>query len=130
MLYLAVMGDDGNQRAGIFVRNSGTEEKTGVKSRALAELNRRYRECRAAVAQKNEAILGLLDGYKNGLSTAAAFEAVLGLGPEDFDESFNAYVEEMFEGPLMALRPALDDEGGHDLQASAPPGSLKSAAEA
>ncbi len=77
-----------------------------------------------------EAILGLLDGYKNGLSTAAAFEAVLGVDPENFDESFNAYVEEIFEVPLMALRPVLDDEGGHDLRAAAPPGSLKSATEA
>jgi len=30
MLYLAVDAPDGTQRAGIFVRNSGTEEKTGV----------------------------------------------------------------------------------------------------
>ncbi|MEM8884928.1 MAG: hypothetical protein AAGD14_12725 [Planctomycetota bacterium] len=33
MLYLAVDGEDGRQRAGIFVRNSGTEEKTGVNVR-------------------------------------------------------------------------------------------------
>jgi len=77
-----------------------------------------------------EAILGLLDGYKNGLSTTAAFESVLGLDPEDFDELFNAYLEEVFEVPLMALRPALDDEGDDDLRAAAPPGSLKSAVEA
>jgi phosphomannomutase len=35
MLYLAVDGDDGLQRAGIFVRNSGTEEKTGVNVRGM-----------------------------------------------------------------------------------------------
>ncbi|MHC4938423.1 MAG: hypothetical protein ACYTHK_05595 [Planctomycetota bacterium] len=35
MLYLAVDGDDGMQRAGIFVRNSGTEEKTGVNVRGM-----------------------------------------------------------------------------------------------
>ncbi len=77
-----------------------------------------------------EAILGLLDGYKNGLSTSAAFAAVLGLDPASFDESFNAYVEEIFEVPLMALRPALDDEGSNDLRAAVPPGSLKSVTEA
>jgi hypothetical protein len=37
MLYLAVRGDDGGQRAGIFVRNSGTEEKTGVNVRGPVE---------------------------------------------------------------------------------------------
>jgi len=35
MLYLAVDGDDGTQRAGIFVRNSGTEDKTGVNVRGM-----------------------------------------------------------------------------------------------
>jgi len=37
MLYLAVSGDDGRQRAGIFVRNSGTEEKTGINVRGSLE---------------------------------------------------------------------------------------------
>jgi phosphomannomutase len=37
MLYLAVLGGDGTQRAGIFVRNSGTEEKTGVNVRGTLE---------------------------------------------------------------------------------------------
>lgn len=37
MLYLEVRGADGKQRAGIFVRNSGTEEKTGVNVRGIAE---------------------------------------------------------------------------------------------
>jgi phosphomannomutase len=37
MLYLAVRGTDGRQRAGIFVRNSGTEEKTGVNVRGTLE---------------------------------------------------------------------------------------------
>jgi phosphoglucosamine mutase len=37
MLYLAVKGADGRQRAGIFVRNSGTEEKTGVNVRGTLE---------------------------------------------------------------------------------------------
>ena len=37
MLYLAVKGADGRQRAGIFVRNSGTEEKTGINVRGTLE---------------------------------------------------------------------------------------------
>ncbi len=37
MLYLAVLHADGTQRAGIFVRNSGTEEKTGVNVRGPLE---------------------------------------------------------------------------------------------
>ena len=37
MLYLAVDAEDGTQRAGIFVRNSGTEEKTGVNVRGSME---------------------------------------------------------------------------------------------
>jgi hypothetical protein len=37
MLYLAVRDADGSQRAGIFVRNSGTEEKTGVNVRGTLE---------------------------------------------------------------------------------------------
>ena len=37
MLYLAVLEEGGRQRAGIFVRNSGTEEKTGVNVRGSLE---------------------------------------------------------------------------------------------
>lgn len=37
MLYLAVNDAAGRQRAGIFVRNSGTEEKTGVNVRGARE---------------------------------------------------------------------------------------------
>jgi phosphomannomutase len=37
MLYLAIPGEDGRQRGGVFVRNSGTEEKTGVNVRGPAE---------------------------------------------------------------------------------------------
>jgi phosphomannomutase len=37
MLYLAIDGEDGTQRGGVFVRNSGTEEKTGVNVRGPAE---------------------------------------------------------------------------------------------
>ena len=37
MLYLAVLDEEGGQQAGVFVRNSGTEEKTGVNVRGKAE---------------------------------------------------------------------------------------------
>jgi len=37
MMYIAVLDPGGGQRAGIFVRNSGTEEKTGVNVRGSLE---------------------------------------------------------------------------------------------
>ncbi|MEE8106970.1 MAG: hypothetical protein V3T86_15655, partial [Planctomycetota bacterium] len=37
MLYLAVLDADGGQRAGVFARNSGTEEKTGINVRGRIE---------------------------------------------------------------------------------------------
>ena len=77
-----------------------------------------------------ESILELLDAYKNGLSTREAFEGVLGIDPEAFDDAFSAYIDETFAIPLAALRPAIDEEGGRDLRGSAPPGYLESAANA
>ncbi|MGH7162822.1 MAG: hypothetical protein ACREID_05000, partial [Planctomycetota bacterium] len=50
MLYLAVRDAAGRQRAGIFVRNSGTEDKTGVNVRGT-------REDAAALAAMGEAAL-------------------------------------------------------------------------
>ncbi len=55
-----------------------------------------------------DAILGLLEAYKNGSSTEEAFEQVLDMDPESFDDAFNGYMEETFAGPLAALRPALE----------------------
>ncbi|MHC4953396.1 MAG: hypothetical protein ACYTGZ_05855 [Planctomycetota bacterium] len=75
MLYLAVNGDDGTQRAGIFVRNSGTEEKTGVNVRgsmedkqalsdigesALLYLSARMKDHTHAMARAERAILEAL----------------------------------------------------------------------
>ena len=63
-----------------------------------------------------DGILDLLAAYKNGLSTGEAFEQALGVDAQSFDESFEAYLEETFAGPLAALRPALE-------QAEAPHGA-------
>ena len=77
-----------------------------------------------------QAIRGLLNSYKNGLSTAEAFEAVLGVNLEDFDESFNAYIEEFFEIPLKALRPVLADEADDNSRAPKSPDRLRNTTEA
>lgn len=72
MLYLAVKGADGRQRAGIFVRNSGTEEKTGVNVRGTLE--------DAAELQRvgEEAIVHLARAMKDkGHAMARAERAVL-----------------------------------------------------
>lgn len=50
-----------------------------------------------------DAILGLLDGYRRGLSTAEALQEVLGIDAQGFDDAFNAYIDETFAGPLAAL---------------------------
>lgn len=56
-----------------------------------------------------DAILGMLDAYKRGLSTNEAFEEVLGIDAETFDRRFNQYVDESFATPLQALA-ATDEE--------------------
>ncbi len=62
-----------------------------------------------------DALLGLLAGYKRGLSTAQAFQEVLGIDEEAFDDAFNDYVDETFAVPLAAL--ATEDEHGEGAQA-------------
>ena len=52
-----------------------------------------------------EAVLTMLDGYKNGLRTDEVFQTVLDLEPDDFDEQFDSYVRERFAGPLTAVKP-------------------------
>lgn len=72
MLYLAVMGADGRQRAGIFVRNSGTEEKTGVNVRGTLE------DSAELVRVGEEAILHVARAMKDrGHPMARAERAVL-----------------------------------------------------
>ena len=56
-----------------------------------------------------DAILGLLDAYKAGRSTKDAFLSVLDVDLESFDDSFFAYVDELYAGPLDALRPMVED---------------------
>jgi hypothetical protein len=72
MLYLAVKGADGRQRAGIFVRNSGTEEKTGVNVRGTLE------DSAELLRAGEEAILYLARAMKDrGHAMAKAGRAVL-----------------------------------------------------
>jgi phosphomannomutase len=73
MLYLAVRDDAGNQRAGIFVRNSGTEEKTGINVRGARE------DAEALTIIGEAAILYLAGAMKDGNHPMAQAErAVLG----------------------------------------------------
>jgi len=72
MLYLAVKGEDGLQRAGIFVRNSGTEEKTGVNVRGTLE------DATELARVGEEALLYLARAMKDrGHAMARAERAVL-----------------------------------------------------
>jgi tetratricopeptide (TPR) repeat protein len=68
-----------------------------------------------------EGILGLLDAYKHGASTEEAFESVLGIDLETFDERFFAYLDETFAVPLASLRPALESAEGHPPVAAGAP---------
>ncbi len=81
MLYLAVLGRDGRQRAGIFVRNSGTEEKTGVNVRGTLE------DSAELVRAGEEAIVYLARALKDrGHAMAKAERAILEAlraGPSD-----------------------------------------------
>ncbi|MFI5403540.1 MAG: hypothetical protein ACHQ1G_11435, partial [Planctomycetota bacterium] len=72
MLYLAVRGADGRQRAGIFVRNSGTEEKTGVNVRGALE------DAADLLRTGEEAIVYLAGALKDrGHAMARAERAIL-----------------------------------------------------
>jgi len=72
MLYLAVDADDGSQRGGVFVRNSGTEEKTGVNVRGSVE------DQDALVAMGEAALLFLSANMKDhGHAMAQAERAIL-----------------------------------------------------
>ena len=78
-----------------------------------------------------DALLGLLDGYKRGLSTAEAFEEVLGIDAEGFDEAFNDYLDETFAVPLAALATEGEPEEGEAegaRRAGVPAQSLRQAA--
>ena len=56
-----------------------------------------------------DALLALLHGYRDNKGTVEIFDETLGLAPEDFDERFEAFLEQRFGGPRDALA-ALDEE--------------------
>ena len=51
------------------------------------------------------AIRAMLDGYRQGKSTAELMQSVLGTTEERFDEDFDAYLRERFRAPLAGLAP-------------------------
>ena len=57
-----------------------------------------------------DAILGLLDAYKRGLSTPEAFVQVLDIDEAAFDARFNHYVDERFATTLRALAESATDD--------------------
>lgn len=69
------------------------------------------------------AILSMLDGYRDGLDTPDVLRRVLGQSPEDFDERFDAYIEQKFATALTALPKASEEPG-----ATPPPPHGESAA--
>ncbi len=82
MLYLAVVEKDGAQRDGIFVRNSGTEEKTGVNVRGPRE------DAEALTRIGEEALLYLVRAMKDASHPMARAE--------------RAVLEALAAGPLPA----------------------------
>jgi tetratricopeptide (TPR) repeat protein len=61
-----------------------------------------------------ETILGMLRGYRDHQSTEEILRSRLGIDLEDFDERFDAFLEESFGGAKKALGPAdaTSQEGG------------------
>jgi tetratricopeptide (TPR) repeat protein len=55
-----------------------------------------------------QAIVAMLEGYRDGLSNEQVFEQVLATSVDEFNDVFFDYLEERFDGPLSALRPNLD----------------------
>jgi tetratricopeptide (TPR) repeat protein len=51
-----------------------------------------------------QAIRDMLAGYRNGLATPAVFQQSLGLGLEEFDERFDAYLAARFDAVAATLR--------------------------
>jgi tetratricopeptide (TPR) repeat protein len=68
------------------------------------------------------AIQGLLEAYRKGAGTSAAFHEVLGTSLDEFDQRFQTYLGQQFRGPLTAVRvPA--DTGPGSAPGGAPPSS-------
>ena len=106
MLYLAVDGDDGTQRAGIFVRNSGTEEKTGVNVRGHGRGRRR-----AASRSARQALLYLARPHEGSRRIAMAQRGEarssrqLAGGPRDADRPCPSRATCTKERLLLELEP-------------------------
>jgi cellulose synthase operon protein C len=49
------------------------------------------------------AIRAMLDGYREGRTTAELFESVLGCPLSDFDDDFDSYLHDRFRSPLQGL---------------------------
>lgn len=58
------------------------------------------------------ALVRMLTGYRDGLTTSEVFESVLETGVKEFSERFFQHLEDRFAGPLAALRP-MERESGH-----------------
>ncbi|MGW8264990.1 MAG: tetratricopeptide repeat protein [Longimicrobiales bacterium] len=56
-----------------------------------------------------QAVLDMMEGYRRGETDAQVFPEVLGESPEDFDETFDAYVRELWGPRLEAV--SLPEEG-------------------
>jgi tetratricopeptide (TPR) repeat protein len=52
-----------------------------------------------------ESLVRMLNAYGNGLSEEEVFRRVLGIGVEEIDKRFFAYLETRFAGPLASMRP-------------------------
>lgn len=59
-----------------------------------------------------EAIVRMLEGYRDGRSTAELLSEVLGRDAQAFDAAFEAFVRERFGHALQALAPVADAEDG------------------
>ncbi|MGD8866077.1 MAG: tetratricopeptide repeat protein, partial [Gemmatimonadales bacterium] len=57
------------------------------------------------------ALVQMLAGYREGLTTPEVFESVLGVDVDTFSERFFRYLEERFAVPLAALRPQVSNDG-------------------
>lgn len=56
-----------------------------------------------------DAILEMLRGYRDGRTTEELFVEVLGMDPEEVDETFDGYVRERFGDRLAAVEPITDE---------------------
>lgn len=59
-----------------------------------------------------EAIVRMLEGYRDGRTTPDLFRGVLGLEPEALDAAFEDYVRQRFARALEALAPVVDSKEG------------------